>query len=87
MRWAFRHQKDLQETGYQSTWLARQVNKLHEPFIEKEILYRLNELSKDHPYFVKIHNTESDDDNIYLVLEFCSGGTLEHFAMSNSAFM
>jgi serine/threonine protein kinase len=58
---------------------------LHEPFIEKEILYRLNELCKDLPFFVKIHQTESDDDNIYLVLEYCSGGTLEHFALSNCA--
>ena len=45
-----------------------EVNKLHEPFIEKEILYRLNDLCKGYNYFVRIEDTESDEENIYLIL-------------------
>ena len=60
------------------------MNKLHEPFIEKEILFRLNELCKGVPYFVRIEDTESDDDHIYLILEYCAGGTLEQIALHES---
>lgn len=48
--------------------LCIKVNKLHEPFIEKEILYKLNDLCKNLSYFIKIYETESDEDNMYLVL-------------------
>jgi serine/threonine protein kinase len=59
-----------------------QVSKLHEPFIEKEILLKLKQEYQKEPLFVKIHETESDDDHVYLVLEYCSGGTLESLVFS-----
>lgn len=60
------------------------MGKLHEPFIEKEILLKLNTFCSSEPLFVNIHYTESDDENVYLFLEYCSGGTLETIIFSKS---
>lgn len=53
--------------------------------MEKEILLRLNQHCGKEPLFVTIEQTESDDDYVYLILEYCSGGTLENLIFSSSA--
>lgn len=52
-----------------------QVNKMHEPFIEREILFKFTALAPD--YFVNLYETHSDNDYVYMIMEYCDGGSLE----------
>jgi len=47
--------------------------------MEINLLYKVN----NHPNIMKIHTHFSDKKNIYLILEFCSGGSLLKKLYSN----
>ena len=51
---------------------------------DEEVLNEINILKKiDHPNIIKIFEFYIDDDNYYLITEYCSGGDLFDFAKSN----
>jgi serine/threonine protein kinase len=48
---------------------------MHEPFVEREILFKFRQLAPD--YFVNLYETHSDNDFIYMIMENCDGGSME----------
>lgn len=59
---------------------SMQVNKMHEPFIEREILFKFKTIAPD--YFVNLYETHSDNDFIYMIMELCDGGSMENIIKS-----
>jgi hypothetical protein len=42
------------------------VNKMHEPFVEREILFKFREVAPNS--FVNLYETHSDTDYIYMIM-------------------
>ena len=49
-----------------------QANKLYQPYIEKEVLTKLQ-----HRGIVRLYDTFADAENIYFIMELCPNGDIE----------
>ena len=65
----------LKEMERQRFW---KEGRLHEVFVEKAVLANLN-----HPSIVKYFKSFTNGNKIYLLMEYCIGGSLEKFLSVN----
>lgn len=54
-----------------------QLDKIHEAFIEREILLKLKQICPE--FFVGLYETHNDSEYIYMILELCEAGSLDSY--------